>query len=357
MPSILPAWWGAFLALVGEELAHLASITTIVSGIASVLSDLDFPAQFTQINNKLDTIQNNFAILSQQISQEFGQVSDEIKGLSDQTGRPQQFNVAVKLPAIPPPGYGGASTSAIADAVWAQPMPNAVPFTALEAQDSMMGHFFFLSNFNHPYSVNGNPGYAIVGADSEPATSFSGPNQGFLDFGTILPTDASIFAWANRVYPTSPWQHGANGTVFERDSLNGAILWYIDLTQAQFKATQAAMTTAVRVAPVWPGLAHVTLGSILALSDGLTVPGPLDGILVAITSVPTPTGFYPFGAVKSFVHLGGVVFASDRGDYELAQGLGPNTEVLTPRSLQRADHAIIRLKSGTVGTVTPWVIT
>lgn len=289
------------------------------------------------------------------IEQQLNFVLDEIHTLMAQVGQPQQTGIAVRLPTVAPPGYGGASSSAIADAVWAEPMPNAVPFTALEAQDSLMGLMFMLSNNNTVVPIEGNPGYAIGGAFSEPAATFSGPNQAFLDFSTILPTDASLFAWATRVYPTSPWQHGPNGTVFENDSLNHAINWWVDLTQDQFRAHQAGAAAAARVAPVWPGIANVTLGTTIALSDGLVVPGPLDGVIVNITAVSPPVGFYAFGTVRSYARAGAIVFRDDNSNYEFPSPFGPQSQVVCAREIQHPTSAIIRLKSGITGTVTPWV--
>jgi len=98
----------------------------------------------------------------------------------------------------------------------------------------------------------------------------------------------------------------------------------------------------------------VTLGTPLALSDGLTVPGPLDGVLIEITSVPTPISYYPFGTLRSYVHAGGIAFVDDNGQAETTQSIGLAEGVVCPRFMVHADHAIIRLPSGVVGTVTPW---
>lgn len=184
-------------------------------------------------------------------------------------------------------------------------------------------------------------------------TTFPTPN---FDVATILPTDATVSAWLNRI-DTSGWVFSQNAFGFaQADNLvpgYGGVVCTIDAHQ--FAALKSAAVAGLPTAPVWPGLANVTLGASLALSDGLTVPGPLHGVIVHITSVAPPIGFYPFGAVKSFVRAGALVFVDDNGDAEFPAPFGPDHEVICPRQMARADHVIVRLTSGVVGTIRPWL--
>jgi len=80
----------------------------------------------------------------------------------------------------------------------------------------------------------------------------------------------------------------------------------------------------------------------------------MDGVIVAISSVTYPVGFYPFGAVKSYTKVGGIIFVDDNGDAELAQPLGLQNNVITPKAILKPSSAILRVTSGVVGTITPW---
>lgn len=108
--------------------------------------------------------------------------------------------------------------------------------------------------------------------------------------------------------------------------------------------------------PVWPGEYNVEYGQEVSLSDGLTVDGPLDGLLVHIATAPAKAGRYGFGAVNSWTHCGAVIFASDHGDCEIAQPIGLDDQVIVPRAMAHAAYAIVRLTAGYTGTVTPWTI-
>lgn len=348
-----------------EELL-LQLVQNVINNQGQAASAVQESNILTQVNNILQSTQalevavaaldnaNNQA--HEVIEIDLNQIQQMLRALSIQIASPQQSRVPVTLPATPPPGYGGASTGDVADAVWAKALPNATPFTVLEAQDSSMGWMFFASNFNATVSIRGNPGYAVGGLFSEPQSRFSGPTFSSLDFSTILPSDATIFAWAHRVYGAAPWVSDTAGMAFERDSLNGAILWYVDLTPEQFRQIKAGGgAVSVRVPPVWPGLANVTLGASHALVDGLTIAGPMSGVIVTITAVPPPTGFYPFGTRKSFVHVGAVIFVDDNGEAEHSQVIGLDDQVIVPSTMQSAASVIFRVKSGTTGTARSWV--
>jgi len=109
--------------------------------------------------------------------------------------------------------------------------------------------------------------------------------------------------------------------------------------------------------PVWPGIADVTLGTPVALSDGAVITGPLDGLLLNVTGHPTGSGKFAFGGYRSWRYLGAVLFISDNGDAEWPSQIGPEQQVITPRSMKSAASAVFRLNAGFTGTVTPWVKT
>lgn len=110
-------------------------------------------------------------------------------------------------------------------------------------------------------------------------------------------------------------------------------------------------------APVWPGLANVTLGSSTPLSDGLELAGPMHGLLLTVTGTPPNAGRYLFGAVKSYTHVGAVMFKADNDHWERPESIGIEAHILAPKGLESADAAILRVNPGFTGTVRTWVRT
>lgn len=127
------------------------------------------------------------------------------------------------------------------------------------------------------------------------------------------------------------------------------VLDALDLLPSQIAAPQ------IHVPPVWPGVENVTIGESLTLSDGLTINGPMHGLVVAVSRIAPGGGGYEFGSVKSHSHVGGVIFCTDRGDYERSQSLGLQTQILVPFTMEQAESAILRLNGGFSGTVRSWL--
>lgn len=197
--------------------------------------------------------------------------------------------------------------------------------------------------------------------ESMPWSSVQGAGAGnwSADPSTILLSDADVSAWLNRVVPLpvgwSGWAPDQDGLAVAIPAApvesNGIVC---TMTPADFAAAKDLLRGRL-TPPIWPGTGLVTLGTPVAISDGVTVPGPLDGVLVSITGVPYPVGYYAFGALKSYTRMGAIVFISDNGDLANAIPLGPESQVVSPTAMSRADHAIIRVKTGVTGTITPWV--
>lgn len=109
--------------------------------------------------------------------------------------------------------------------------------------------------------------------------------------------------------------------------------------------------------PVWIDEAHATIDSPVALSDGLLLEGPMDGVIVTITGARAGAGKFAFGDVTSWRYCGAVVFGTDRGDWEWAQPIGLASQIVTCKTMQHASSALFRLESGFTGTVQPFTVT
>jgi hypothetical protein len=109
-------------------------------------------------------------------------------------------------------------------------------------------------------------------------------------------------------------------------------------------------------APIWPGLAGVTLGTPVALADALTVTGPLQGVLVECATAPAGASSYILGALNSYYRWGSVSFVSDNGDAEEFQWLGFGLGIYLPKAMAEAASAIFRVQRLPTATVTPFTI-
>jgi hypothetical protein len=129
------------------------------------------------------------------------------------------------------------------------------------------------------------------------------------------------------------------------------------LTDGELQEIAGRPLGAALVPPVWPGLDKVTLGSPVALSEDVTIPGPLDGVLVEITTPPGGLGKFELGGRTWWYRAGHLAFVSDKGEVEPWQYLAWDQGIYTPRTMTRAASAIARVLAGAQGTATPWLIT
>jgi hypothetical protein len=128
-----------------------------------------------------------------------------------------------------------------------------------------------------------------------------------------------------------------------------------NLAEAKAAIDALAIPQGGPVPPVWVDADHATVGETVALANGLEVVGPLSGVLVVITGHPAGAGVYGFGDMRSWGHAGACAFRSAEGYYEWPISLGPENQLITPRSMQVAGGARFRVGSGYTGTVTPWL--
>jgi len=177
------------------------------------------------------------------------------------------------------------------------------------------------------------------------------------DWADIRPTD-TLLTWLTRTVPTYGWTtfDNGNGVAGQQDEWGHPDyeVYSARLTSEEFHRMYVRPLVA---APIWPGLANVTLGTPVALSSDLTVDGPLDGLIVSITTPPTGLGKFTFGGFTAYYKVGEVAFVDDNGDAEPWQYLAFDQALYCPKAMNRAASASLRVLAGAAGTATPWVVT
>jgi hypothetical protein len=264
--------------------------------------------------------------------------------------------VPVTLPSAPPPGW----ITPFGDAVWGWPVPTTSnpAFTFLQhAGDGAIQRGEALTQDTTAeadalFVVNGVWGFDNVSTPNPNSTTT-------LDVSTILASDATSADWLLRVYPTVPWQPiYQNGCLSLADVGSTNWNWVVDLPidkWLQLKANLGLLPGSVS-APIWPGIAGVTLGTPATIAPGLVVAGPMSGVIVAITGTPAKTGFFDFGTSPSYRNLGAISFQDDNGEQEPPQNLGFAAQMYVCRTMVSAANCLVRVVGGVTGTITPFTI-
>lgn len=211
-------------------------------------------------------------------------------------------------------------------------------------------------------------GYLLPDSGGSYWAIFSIPPNGSLSWSVTYPVLDVSTAVAGETLFAAVVRQNPSALVAYHDSIDGHVYcnmsagtdlqeWVTTIDEAQYAAIIAfvAPSTSTNLPPVWPGLANVTLGSPVALAAGVTITGPLDGVLVSITSVPSYTGLFDFDGDPSYRNVGAITFQSDNGQDELPQTLGFSSAIYCPRQMATASLAKLRTPGAIVGTVTPWV--
>lgn len=110
-------------------------------------------------------------------------------------------------------------------------------------------------------------------------------------------------------------------------------------------------------APVWPGLANVTIGQQKPLAVGVTLAGPLHGVIIDVTSAGTHGPPFQFDGDLSHQKIGAITFQTDNGKNEFPQLLGFGHAIYTPKAMKQANAAKIRCAADVIGTATAWRLT
>ena len=110
------------------------------------------------------------------------------------------------------------------------------------------------------------------------------------------------------------------------------------------------------LAPIWPGLDGVTLGTPTVLTDSGIVLGLMHGAMVTIDSIKPGAGHLGVDGYEHVYHAGFLAFLTDTGAAEERQYLGWNTAYYLPKQMTRASGVLLVLANALQVTVTPFTI-
>jgi hypothetical protein len=344
-------------------LRRLAEIISLITGIQTAIADLATAQEASlilsqteemllKINDStfgLQAIQAQLATFQATTSTDFTAVISDINALP-QVGNPYPYG---------PIDTGDITVGlldTIASYVWAFPDP-----TTANAFGDELSNCWALAQNSDGMAVSiankNNAPWVLVGGD-DPRNIYSGDDfLPILDYSTIIAADTSAVVWLNRVFGAGTVFDGGSGVPAFNTS-SGHFAWIPWLDAGVFASLKAVALglTGPATAPVWPGLAGVTLGTSVPLATGVTVTGPLQGVIVAITAVPGFKGAFLYDTDISYKAIGGLTFKSDNGQDEIVQGLGFTSALYLPRSMTSASACLIQTAPGVAGTVTPFTI-
>jgi hypothetical protein len=353
----MPPWLTAILA-------DLSNILGINQAIRSLLTNPNGPNSLPTLGFEIRGIQvyvgDNVVGLPAVLNTLDGMIADATLNkdailaaiaLLPQVGDP------VVLPVVPPLGYGGAVPSDIADQVW----------SFLRGGDLVSPYDYLRSGGIERLSLANSTGYRPDGgiwayyyapllSDGVHATFY--PTQ---DFTTILPTD-NLLTWLTRTNTVDfiQWWAGPGSAVLlQGDNGDGHIQWLTVIDDSDFQDIKAAigLTPTSISAPIWPGLASVTLGTSVALDRAVTLTEAMDGVIVTLATVPPGKPTYVLGGLTATAHIGQVAFVADNGAAEYPQNLSFASEIYVPISLGSASAVVLRTIPGVTGTVQAWTRT
>jgi len=224
---------------------------------------------------------------------------------------------------------------------------------------SSAGSFANLQSYNQTVASAQNPYLRMRYDFQNPAAPAPTGYEPDFDLTAILSSD-TVGTWLNRIDTRGyTWALNAFGFWETDGSLDGNGNWLCSISSADLVAIKESLGLVVppTIAPVWPGLAHVTLGTPVAFTGPTNVNVPMHGILIEIDSVPPGKPTYVFGSQTATAHIGAIAFIDDDQEMEYPQNLSFNYQVYCVQSMVIAGGVKLRCVPGVTGIITPWTIT
>ncbi len=263
----------------------------------------------------------------------------------------------VTLPTTPPTGYGG-STGDIAATVWEHDLGSAHPGRAGDLLVSAGLYASYHAYSNTMARLGNSPMVGIRGVWDANQTVPYRPNFPYPDIRNILAGD-TVLTFLNREDTVHTWAMADTGFA-ETDVQDENSSWQFVflLSPQEFERLKGDAAAAVSLEPpVWPGTDLVTLGTAVALSEAVTVEGPMHGVIVSLSSVPSTRGRYVYDDLTAWLNIGALTFVDDHGEAESHQALNFTSQVYCPRLMAQAASCKVRVSAGVTGTVRPWLLT
>ena len=269
----------------------------------------------------------------------------------------QQTGSPVTLPTTPPSGYAPPNVTDIAYKVWHFTMDDAQQTQELMIAAGNLGLNMgltgvMLQSYTQPWFTVGGTWASNLAPDTYNADPI-------FPISNILSTDTLSSFLERESFWTGWTDYLGSGYLQVAQGGGGDWFYMTTINGTQFIALRDSIfaPTSLRVPPIWPGLALVTLGSPVTLTAATVVNGPMDGILIALTAVPPNKPYYVLGTQTATAHIGQVAFEDDNNDMEYPQNLSFANQVYCPQSMVNALACMVRCIPGVVGTATPWTVT
>lgn len=332
----------------------LNNLIDLARGIDSAVAELGTTLNLQAINTKLDLLQFDLANLQAAVDADWAaSESNELAIITAVSALPQVGD-PVTLPTPPPTGYGQITGGDIAAGVWYEPIGSDTrTAAAMLADASGLGYLYqllaalgfavsYFRPINLPWPVNQSTTMQVPAFDPADIA----PGETLLDVLTRQ-NPTAVVSWLDGV--------GGHVEVFLEDDV---LLrdWATLMDGAEFnRLFQSVPVVEILSSPVvWPGLDGVVLGEVLDIDGGVTISGPLHGVIIDLTGVPDRMTPYIFGDRHSYRNVGALAFQADNGYVEYIQALSFDAEVYSPKAMRVAASCHVRPAVGVTGTVQAW---
>jgi hypothetical protein len=353
--------WPAWVAPLLNDLANIIGITAFIRNmLGNTDSPYSLPSLLFWIKGILAYVSDpvyGLASLKSKLDNLSSDLAVDKADLLAAIAAAQQAANPVILPTTPPTGYGGGLASGDVASIWNYIDADAAGYSKGDLVDDagfLAQNLGQLSAFKTPYGDYVRQHYdlsteTLIGPSSSPP---------IIDPSTILATDATVVDWLNRTDTGGfTWTYLNNLPISYSHITISDQWWICDISDYQFSLFKAVAPVAGLGAPVWPGLALVTLGTPVTITTAMTIAVPLHGVIVTLTAEPSKSSFWSFDGINSYRNLGALSFTTDDGQQEPSQSLGFTSGIYTPHLQVQAAGVKVRTVGGVAGTVTPWVIT
>jgi hypothetical protein len=341
------------MAIALEEII-VAALPEILSALQNAATSSQLNAIEQDINNLTTYVGQVQTFLNNQIIAVYNKLLEVQFAVNDLSQQPPP---QLQLPPTPPPGYGGASASD----VWNTPTGLGSETMGTLQQRSGVFALRVGEDSGVAFPSRSNPLFLLREFwDSYVNHSTSDAEFFLRDFHTDHMLDyPTLLAFLN-AYKGTDWSVSLDASgyylLLYLPDLSADIQVLTSINEAQFAAIKAAAGAATPTAPVWPGLAGVTLGTPVAVSPSFTVTTPMQGILMNLSAVGIKKTTFNISGEISHRGIGSLVFVDDHGEAEDFQPVHFENQIYVPKAMAEAASCHFNLDVDNVGTVTPFTI-